>query len=154
MSWWQVKLAQGFPGSSADKESTCSAGEPSWIPVSGRSPSRRDRLAILVFIGFPGGSDSKESSCKPGDLCSIPGLGRSRGKRNGDPFQYSCLENPHGQRSLVDYRPWGLKESDTTEQLSFHFSHFKSFNLGRHIGLSAYCHICEKYYGLGIRPYL
>ena len=35
-----------------------------------------------------------------------------------NPFQYSCLENPYGQRSLVGYSPWGHKESDTTEQLS------------------------------------
>ena len=34
---------------------------------------------------------------------------------NGNPLQYSCLENPHGQRSLVGYSPWGLNESDTTE---------------------------------------
>ena len=33
-------------------------------------------------------------------------------------LQYSCLENPHGQRSLAGYSPWGRKESDTTEQLS------------------------------------
>ena len=33
-------------------------------------------------------------------------------------LQYSCLENPHGQRSLVEYSPWGQKESDMTEQLS------------------------------------
>ena len=35
----------------------------------------------------------------------------------GNPLQYSCLENPHGQRSLAGYSPWGRKESDTTEQL-------------------------------------
>ena len=35
-------------------------------------------------------------------------------------LQYSCLENPHGQRSLAGYSPWGCKESDTTEQLSTH----------------------------------
>ena len=37
---------------------------------------------------------------------------------HGNPFQYSCLENPHGQRSLVGYIPRGCKELDTTEQLS------------------------------------
>ena len=36
---------------------------------------------------------------------------------HGNPLHYSCLENPHGQRSLVGYSPWGHKESDTTEQL-------------------------------------
>ena len=64
---------------------------------------------------FPGGSDDKESTCNAGDLDSIPGLGRSPGRGHGNPLQYSCLENPHGQRSLVGYSPWGRKESDTTE---------------------------------------
>ena len=36
----------------------------------------------------------------------------------GNPLQYSCLENPHEQRRLVGCSPWGLKESDTTEQQS------------------------------------
>ena len=68
--------------------------------------------------GCPGGSDGKESACDAGDLGSIPGLGRSSGKRNGYTFRYSCLENPHGQRSLAGYSPWGCQESDTTEQLT------------------------------------
>ena len=45
-------------------------------------------------------------------------LERSPGGGYGNPLQYSCLENPHGQRSLVGYRPMGLKELDTAEQLS------------------------------------
>ena len=45
-------------------------------------------------------------------------LGRSPGGEHGNPLQYSCLENPHGQRNLVSYSPWGLKESDMTERLS------------------------------------
>ena len=53
-----------------------------------------------------------------GDAALIPGSGRYPGVGNGNPFQYSCLENPHGQRSLVGCSPWGHKESDTTEQLS------------------------------------
>ena len=69
-------------------------------------------------MGFPGGSDGKESTCNVGDLGSIPRLGRSPGGGHGNPLQYSCLENPHGQRTLAGYSPWGLKESDTTEQLS------------------------------------
>ena len=44
----------------------------------------------------------------------IPGLGRSPGGGHGNRFQYSCLENPHEQRSLVGYSPWGHKESDKT----------------------------------------
>ena len=45
------------------------------------------------FLGFTGGLGSKESVCNAGDLGSIPGLRRSLGERNGNLFQYSCLEN-------------------------------------------------------------
>ena len=45
------------------------------------------------IIIFPGGSDGKASSCSAGDPGSIPGLGRSPGEGNGNPLQYSCLEN-------------------------------------------------------------
>ena len=44
---------------------------------------------------------------------SIPRLGKSPGGGHGNPLQYSCLENPHGQRSLVGYSPWGHKQSRT-----------------------------------------
>ena len=74
-------------------------------------------------MGFPGGSDCKESTCNAGDLGSIPGLGRSPGGMHGNLLQYSCLENSHGQKSLVGYSSWGHKESYMTEQLSIaHYS--------------------------------
>ena len=44
--------------------------------------------------GFPGGSEVKASTSNAGDLGLIPGLGRSPGEGNGNPLQYSCLENP------------------------------------------------------------
>ena len=72
-------------------------------------------LFLSVHLGFLGGSDGKQSSCSAGDLGLIPGLGRSAGGRHGNPFQYSCLENPHGQKSLTGYSPWGCKEPDMTE---------------------------------------
>ena len=59
---------------------------------------------------FPGGSAVKYLPANAGDLSSVPGLGRSPGEGNGNPHQYSCLENPHGQRSLACYSPWGHKE--------------------------------------------
>ena len=49
------------------------------------------------------------------DAGSIPGLGRSPGGGHGNPFQYPCLENPPGQRSLVGYSPWGHTQSDMTK---------------------------------------
>ena len=67
---------------------------------------------------FPGGSEGKESACNVGDLGWILGLGRSPGAGHGNPFQYSCLENPHGQRNLVCCSPWGRKELDMTKQLN------------------------------------
>ena len=61
-------------------------------------------LDIPVFFpGFSGGSDGEESTCNLGDLGWIPGLGRSPGGGHGNPLQSSCLENPHGERSVEGY---------------------------------------------------
>ena len=105
-----------FPDSSVGKESACNAGDASLIPGLGRPLWRRVRLPTAVFLGFPIGSDGKESTCNAGDLGSIPGFGRCPGEGRGNPLQYSFLEKPHGQRSLVGYSPWGHKESDMTER--------------------------------------
>ena len=109
----------GFPGASAGKESACNAGDPGSIPGSRRSPGERDRLPAPVFLGFPCGSDGKESSCNVEYLGSIPGLGRSHRGGYGSLLQYSCLKNPHGQRYLAGYSPWGHKQSDMTERLNW-----------------------------------
>ena len=63
----------------------------------------------VCWVGFPGGSDGKESTFNAGDLGSILGLERSPGGGHGNPLQYSCLENLHGQRSLMGYNPWDPK---------------------------------------------
>ena len=70
-----------------------------------------------MYWGFPGGSNGEESACNVRDLGSIPGLGRSPGEGNGNPLQYSCLEN------LVDRGAWwatvhGVAKTDTTEWLT------------------------------------
>ena len=72
------------------------------------------------MMGFPIGSVSKESICNVAHLGWIPGLRRSLGGGHGNPLQYSCLENPQGQRSLVDYSPCSRKELDTTNRLNTH----------------------------------
>ena len=69
-------------------------------------------LPTPEFLGFPRGSDGKESSCNAGVLGSVPGWGRSPGGGHGNPLQYSCLENPHRQRSLVDM-VHGVSKSQT-----------------------------------------
>ena len=58
-------------------------------------------------MGFAGCSVSKESACSVGDPSLISGLGRSPREGNGNPLQYSCLENPMNR-----YYPWGSKELD------------------------------------------
>ena len=72
-------------------------------------------ISLWSGAGFPGGSDGKESACIAGDLGSILGLGRSPGEGNGNPPQYSCLENP------IERGAWwatvhGVAESDKTER--------------------------------------
>ena len=52
----------------------------------------------------------KESACNVGDLGSVPGLEGSPGGGHGNPLQYSCLENPHGQGCLASCIPWDCKE--------------------------------------------
>ena len=63
----------------------------SWV---GKFPWRRDKLPTSVFLGFPGGSGRKGSACSVEYLGLISGLGKSPGEGNGNPLQYSCLENP------------------------------------------------------------
>ena len=59
----------------------------------------KENGAISVSKGFSCSSVSKEPACNAGDQGSILGLGRSTGEGNGNPLQYSCLENPMGRRA-------------------------------------------------------
>ena len=68
------------------------------------------RCVDLSFqLGFPGGSAIKNPPANAGDVGLILGSGRSPGEGNGNPLQYSCLDNPHGLRSLVAYTSWRHK---------------------------------------------
>ena len=67
----------------------------------------------VLTSGFPGGSVSKESACNAGDRGSVPGLGRSPREGNGNPLQYSCLENPM-DRGAWRATVYGSQELDTT----------------------------------------
>ena len=62
--------------------------------------------------GFPGGSDGEEATCNAGDWGSISGLGRSPGEENGNPLQYSRLENSKGQGSQ-EAAVYGVAQSRT-----------------------------------------
>jgi len=60
---------------------------------------------MIIVMYFGGGSDDKEASCNVGDLALIPRVGKI-------PLQYSCLENPHGQRSLPGCSPYSRKATE------------------------------------------
>ena len=62
------------------------------------------------------------------DVGLIPGLGRSPGGGHGNLLQYSCLKNPHGQRSLGEYSPQGHTESDMTEAIQHMYMHISRKN--------------------------
>ena len=85
-----------------------------------------------------------QSACNARDLGSILGLVRSPGGGgHGNPLQYSCLKNPHGQRSLTGYSPWGRKESDMTERLS-HSTHRAKSSASSFLFGSSYPDLKEK----------
>ena len=70
-----------------------------WFPEISHHPKEKictgmPYFITLLFIDFPGGSDGKASAYNAGDSGSISGLGRSSGEGNGNPLQYSCLDNP------------------------------------------------------------
>ena len=76
-------------------------------------------LGFYTFpLGFPHSSVGKESACSAGDPGSIPGLGRSPGEGNGNPLQYSCLENPMDRGA---WQSMGSQESDRTWQLNYYY---------------------------------
>ena len=110
-----------FPGSSADKESACNAGDPSFIPGSARSPgegigySLQNLLASLVAQKVKNPPAKQETGFDPWvgknpwrrawqpTPVFLPGEG------HGNPLQYSCLENLHGQRVLAGCSPGGRR---------------------------------------------
>ena len=69
--------------------------------------------SIVIWAGFPVGSDSRESVCNAGDPGSIPGVGRSPGEGNGNPLQYSCLENPMDRGTWQLYTDHGVGKNQT-----------------------------------------
>ena len=73
-----------------------------------------------IVRDFPGGSDSKASAYNAGDPVSIPGWGRSPGEGNGNPLQYSCLENP---RDGGSWQATVQRVAKSQTRLHFHF-HF------------------------------
>ena len=105
---------EGFPDSTVGKESTWNAGDPSLILGSRRSAGKGIRLHTTQSLGFPCGLAGKESAWIAGNLGLIPGLGRSPGEGRRLPTPLFWPGEFHELHS-----PWGCKESDITERLSF-----------------------------------
>ena len=80
-------------------------------------------LTMGIWESFPGGSDGKESACNAGDLGLIPGLGKIPGEGNGNPLQYSCLENSMDKGAWWATVHGCCKESHVTEQLTLFTVH-------------------------------
>ena len=83
-------------------------------------PNRGEVILICssIMISWASQVAQQGSYSNAGDPSSIPGWRRSPGGGHGNPLQYSCLENPHGQRSLAGYSSWSHKEMDMTERSS------------------------------------
>ena len=110
----------GFPGSSAGKESTYSAGDPGSIPGSGRSAGEGIGYPLQCSWAF-----LVAQLVNVGDLGSTPGLGRSPGEGKGYPLQYSGLENS------VDCIVHRITKSQTgLSDFPFHFVCISSWLLG------------------------
>ena len=71
-------------------------------------------MQIINRLDFPGGSVVKNLPANTGDTGFISGSGRFSGGGNGNPLQYSCLENPMDRGASWSYSPWDLKESNMT----------------------------------------
>ena len=73
----------------------------------------------MLYSGFPDGSVGKEFTCNAGDTGSVPGLGRSLGGGNGNPLQYSCLENPMDRGAWWATVHGVAKELDVTARMHY-----------------------------------
>ena len=82
---------------------------------SGKVMSLLFNMLFRLVMSFSGDSDGKASAYNAGDPGSIPGSGKSPGEGNGNPFQYSCLENPMDGGAWWATVPGLAEELDTTE---------------------------------------
>ena len=103
----------GFPGSSAGKEPTCNAGDPGLTPGSGKSSG--EGISCPLQYSWASLVAQMVKNLPAMQEACVQSLGWEDPPRGGrNPLQYPCLENPHGQKSLAGYSPWGHKELDMT----------------------------------------
>ena len=115
----------GFPASSAGKESAYSAGDPGSIPGLGRSPGERIGCPLQCLLASMVVQTTKNLSAMWEIWVRSLSWEVPLEEGMATPLQYSCLENPHGQRSLASHSPWVCKESKRSEWLSTHPNYVK-----------------------------
>ena len=81
--------------------------------------TKRLRKKVILW-GYPSGSDGKESTCQCRRPRFNPWVGKIPCRKKWQPTLIFLPGKPHQQRTLVGYSPWGCKESDTTEQLTYY----------------------------------
>ena len=93
--WRSFVICACFWASSSLKNFPVDSSEQANLRITDLTPLSTATLRRpYLFLDFPGDLDGKESTCSAGDLGSVSGFGRSPGGEHGNPFQYSCLENP------------------------------------------------------------
>ena len=107
-----------FPGSSAGKESACSAGDPGSIPGLGRSPGEGIGYPIQYSWAFL----MAQTGFNPLVRKILFWVGKASWRRAWQPTPVFLPGESHGQRSLAGYSTWGHKESDTTKHIIFPFN--------------------------------
>ena len=107
---WEIQVLSLGQEDTLEKEMATHSSTLAWKIPWMEEPGRLQFMGLqrvghdwTTSLHFTGGSDGKESTHNVGDLGLMPGLGRSPGGGHSNPLQYSCLKNPHGQRSLAGY---------------------------------------------------
>ena len=122
LEWVAIPFSRGFSWPRAPNQVSCIAGR--FFTIWATREGQKSQISSFIKIHCrSGGSEVKASAWSAWDLGSIPGLGRSPGEGNGNPLQYSWLENPRDGGAWWGYSPQGHKESDTTS-LSLSLSRF------------------------------
>ena len=118
-SWWALPLTT-LPHSLLNSTRKSSL---QLLPNRSFSIQWESHFFLIEVYWCPWWLSSKESTCNAGDPRLIPGLGRFPEEGNGNPLQYSCLENPMDRGAYWWASPWGHKDSDMTEWLTHTLTH-------------------------------
>ena len=119
-------MTMSFLGGSGSEDSACNAGDfgsiPGWEASSGEGIGYPLQYSWYSLMFRRCKKKKNPPAMWETWVRSLGGEDPLEGGGHDNPLQYSSLENPHGQRSLAGYSPWGCKKSDTTERLIIAYS--------------------------------